>query len=134
MFLRKTSTSPARSRDLSEWDTLEPPPTSTMTCLFHQSSESDQTACRRLNYITFSNITGLSAAIRNGKTVGLLSHKKSADNGEYKKFAARLADLFRGSESIFLYFPITEGEKINAVSLRRRHDFGFPFSSPVVQV
>ena len=105
-----------------------------MSWLFHEPLKSHEDAIPSFNYIDLVNITGLSAAVRNGKTVGFFSHGKETSTEDSDAFIDRLNEAFPTSKPILIYFPLTDGENINAVCLRRRAHFNFPASSPVIQV
>ena len=132
--MRKAVASRSRSKGPFEWNTPEPPLPESMTFLLDEPSKMSETTQYRLDYVTFNNVVGISAAVRNGKTVGLFSHATRSDDEGYSTFRSRLTSYFSGSEPIFIHFPLATGEKINAVAVRRRKNFDIPFSSPVVQV
>jgi len=80
------------------------------------------------------NIIGISAVIRNGKTVGLFSHPRGPGKRSFHSFAAKLDHLFPESQLLFMFFPIAHQEEIRIVGLRRLKDIRFPACCPVIQV
>jgi hypothetical protein len=91
-------------------------------------------AFRRREYHDLMNIVGISAVIRNGKTVGLFPHLRGSEKRSFHSFAAKLDHLFPESLLLFMFFPIAYQEEIRVVGLRRIKDIRFPACCPVIQV
>jgi hypothetical protein len=90
------------------------------------------TYCRR-NFHQLRNISGISGVVRNGKTVGLLTHLGGFDQNGFKSFAASLNRIFLDDSLIFMFLPLQRDEDIWAVGLRRLKGFRFPADCPVIE-
>jgi hypothetical protein len=91
-------------------------------------------AFKRWDYHDLVNITGISAAVRNSKTVGLFIHRWGSEKRSFKSFTAKLHHLFPNCNIMFMFFPIARQEEIRAVGLRRLKDLRFPGCCPAIQV
>lgn len=74
---------------------------------------------------------GVSAVVRNRKTIAIFT---DPDTQSYKSFMANLEHIFKNDNLICIFFPLSNQERIDAVSFRRVRGQGLLASCPVVQV
>ncbi|OAL28685.1 hypothetical protein AYO20_09409 [Fonsecaea nubica] len=87
----------------------------------------------RFEYHSLVNIRGISAVVRNSRTIDLFCHQKTP-GVDFALFARRFEDVFPGHRLLFLYFPVAKEENVQIVCLRRLTLFKSPLDMPVLQV